>query len=261
MFSDTHRLFNLAVPKAGSIALREAMLAADPGCGNVDGFQRHPELGLFDHGHVTLRRMRDHFPELWEKARAYFSFTALREPAARFRSAMDEWLRATEKTGLHRLDDRGARRRLHHVVDRLGDGAAEQGEPLFTWFQRQADFVTLDGERVADAARLVEDMDLLLADIEAAGGLSLPRPERRNATAAIYSHHRPSFPAVRAVARRLLPRDLRARLMPAALRPADPAKLLADPGIRSFLETRYAADFELTAQAAAQAAKDREAAA
>lgn len=161
------------------------------------GFE-HPVLGPMHPQHIPLAVLREHFPRTYERVAASRGFAVVREPHARFVSALAQ--RMTEHLGYTslRLDGEDARRE----AERACDWVEERGSFAdldYIHFTRQTDYVALEGVRVVGNVFPMDDLATLeawLAHEAGLPGIAIARADQR-------LQPRPGFKGVYSLAGRL----------------------------------------------------------
>ncbi|MEM6438881.1 MAG: sulfotransferase family 2 domain-containing protein [Pseudomonadota bacterium] len=254
--SDAHRFVFIHVPKCAGTTVRGALADYHDQPKIFWGHEEVEPLGRIDLAHLTQAELRAAFPEMAERVERYAAFAVARDPMDRFLSAVGQRMAHLHKRDLVFADPAELRGAAQDVIDRLAAGEST-APPDMTFFKRQVDFMRLDGKTLVETVVPLERLDML----EDALAELLPTrpsftckqnvridPERRAPGPGPADRIAPGL--ARAV-RRVLPRGLRRRAA-AALWPRghDAVRLLMrDGGIRSFVQSHFAADFDLYAEA------------
>jgi hypothetical protein len=211
-------------------------------------------VGIMRGGHMPLAVVRELYPDALEKFRTYRSYAILREPEARFRSALGEYLRVNHGSSLLQIDSRELGAILDEII------GATTAAPVWlserhVHFTRQADFVNLDGERLIGKLYAVEDLERLAQDLRDAHGLHVnPRiiyNSRKDKSLKFGLPKGVLDRAARAVWKTLPGRmrrhilSLVNRTLPEPRVPAPVQALLSSDGIRGFIADHYAPDHRL----------------
>ncbi|MDF2232690.1 sulfotransferase family 2 domain-containing protein [Albimonas sp. CAU 1670] len=249
IISDAHRMAFVHIPKCAGTSLRD-MLAPFHDQSNVFEFwHQHPRWGgRIDLMHVPMAQLVEFFPFAYAKVHTYRSFAVVREPKARFVSSLAEHLRHRTTKDLPHLSYELVRRTARKLIRRFRAGADPWRDVSTVHFQRQVDYVALNGQRVVDLLVPMERVDDIPALLEAQFGLPIGHLEVRHANrtwGAGEDKKRPRRPQLRTRAV-MWSRSL--GLGPAA---GDAARdrLLEDAEIASFIADYYAEDAELYASA------------
>lgn len=153
IISDTKRFVFIHIPKCAGTAVRRIFSEWDEteGAFSVSRIA-HPVLGVVDSAHLPLFVLREHFPEAFHKVEAYSAFALVRDPFERFRSAFSQHVNMHGKKRLETMSQMEVRRKLEEVITFLSD-SRDSGAALpihYVHFQRQADFVYVQGRRVVE---------------------------------------------------------------------------------------------------------------
>jgi hypothetical protein len=109
----------------------------------------HPEFGRLDYTHLPLEMVRRVCPEDFEKIRRYHAFALVRDPQARFISALSQRLKMYSKRELAQFDKSEVNRLARGIVEALQEPGATH-RPEFIHFARQSDFIFYNGERLIE---------------------------------------------------------------------------------------------------------------
>lgn len=177
--SDAHRFVFVHIPKCGGMSVRSQIDRFHDIEQRFDGLGAHPRLGHVDLVHLPLRVLADAFPEEFAKLRRYDSFAVLRAPIERFGSSLRQTLHYYERIYPAEMDRHSLRDAVRRLIDRLEE-TPDWTRPDLVHFQRQVDFVSLEGTRIVKALYPIERIPDLLAAIGARTGARLDPGDRRN---------------------------------------------------------------------------------
>lgn len=251
IFVDDARLVFLHVPKCGGTSVRSALTSLSEVEDRYNGRDRHPSLGKYYRAHISLRELREFFPEEFSKVRNYASFAVCRDPLERFASALYQWDHEFNGTNVYELSPADRYREVEHILGVLN----AHGDTLpfeFTHFRRQMDYFELDGKRIVKRIYSLEKIEFLFADMQEYLARDFPKLPHDNQTI------KPRIAGTmnllllcNKAARRLMPRDTYAYakrfMMPVLTAPRrgqSTAPLLADEQIE-FLRKYYQRDIEI----------------
>jgi len=162
---DEHELFFVHIPKCGGTSVRRKLTEIsgqeDIYVGKVRQFDG---IGSIYINHLTLRTLCDHMPDLFEKLKRYHSFGAVRDPMERFRSAMYWHLRNFKNIDLIAGQPFSMRDECAEVIEALDRHNGQLPHP-FTIFQRQIDFVEMDGVQLVKHLYTLEIIDALMREM------------------------------------------------------------------------------------------------
>lgn len=256
-------LFFVHIPKCGGTDVRNALgeesrfpraeLAADIGIApaELDGaHQLHPLLGPIAPTHVSLPFLSVYFPRVWALFTGASSFTLVREPRARFISALTQRLMEFKHAGPVRLEDDIIQREASEVCAWL-DGRGAFCDLEFVHFTPQVDYTHLNEEQRVGHVFPLERTDAMVAWLARDHGLAVEM-----------SHHHTRVqprkwfagmqPAVRILARGGLPGPVREALYPLwrksglfAPAAAQYDKVAFAPDVEAFIARYYAQDAAL----------------
>lgn len=183
VISDRYQFAFVHVPKCAGMSVREAVSDT----GRLDstnfywGVAPHRVLGLLDYAHIPLFVLEEHFREIFEKIERYRTLALVRDPFQRFPSSVSQRVQAY---GPRRLGDLTADQidaEVARVIEYLSArGSVQALLPAdYIHFQRQADFLYLNGRQLVDTVFPVSKVGQLLDEIDRLIGLD--RPQGRSA--------------------------------------------------------------------------------
>lgn len=228
LYIEKHNLAFVHIPKNAGISVRTAIeatvglshepLASDLGVSVVEAERLSIKgvdisgLGRVQPVHIPLAFLENHFPASWAALTGARSFSLIRDPRARFFSALLQHLQEYRGSGSVRIDDPLVRDEAKKVCEYLAKHTAFC-EMEFIHFARQTDFVDRDGERIVTAIFPVEAIDKATRWIERETGLKLTveHGHTRREPTRIGARIRP---VARLAANGLLPRRVRDMIHP-----------------------------------------------
>lgn len=262
-YLDRERLFFVHIPKCAGTHVRRSLgtesrfplseLAADIGVATseLNGARHdHPVLGPIAPTHVSLPFLSTHFPRVWVLFTGASSFALVREPRARFISALTQRLMEFKKTGAVRLESEIVQREAAEVCAWL-DERGTFCDLEYVHFTPQVDYTHLNGEQRVGQIFPLERTDAMVAWLARDHGLEIEmtqshtRLQPRKWFAGVQ-------PAVRVLARNALPEPVREALYPLWRRSGlfAPAASQYDevafaPDVETFIARYYAKDAAL----------------
>jgi hypothetical protein len=281
MYAPRDGLFFVHIPKCAGTSMRRLLaplaalpreaLAADLGVPvetvpeeGANLAYDHPAIGPIKLDHIPLPLLRDHFPAVWAQFASATSFAIIREPRARFVSALLHRLLEFDKIDVRVVEPDRVTRAAETVCTELA-GAGVYAGLTCNHFVRQSDYVDLDGTRRVTRLFALENLNAATRWLgeEFGVGAEEERAERTAIQPRGWFRHVLRYG--RPVYRALAPDALRRRLFPiwsrnaALFAPAASAydDLALPPSVESFIRTHYAADFDLHAETVAGAAPMR----
>jgi hypothetical protein len=180
IIDDVHRVAFIHIPKCGGTSVGHQFRPLDSYEGRFRRPGTHPRLGPIHYSHIPLSFLRDEYPDEFEKVATYHAFAVLRDPHARFASAVCQ--RLEEFGGLAPLEITTdiATREARAVMDWLR--ARDRFCDLeYIHFSRQTDYVRLNGRQIVGHLYPLEDLSGLAASLQTLCGLAFD-PERRENT-------------------------------------------------------------------------------
>ncbi|MGG7565652.1 hypothetical protein ACQ5SO_05755 [Rhodovulum sp. DZ06] len=212
----------------------------------------HPVLGRVDLTHVPLFALREHFPEAWARLQGKRKFAVVREPRARFRSSLNQHAKVYLHKRLDEASEAEVAQNAEAVIAKLR-GADRMLPAELIHFQRQSDYIVLDGERVVDEIVPLQRIARLYAELSGMIGQDLDPARRRNQRVPLrFKGLAGPLYKVNDLARNTLPAGLYHRVKSAALPivskspDAGPAAEEAlGPAVEAFVDEFYADDLRL----------------
>lgn len=264
IISDMHQFAFVHIPKCAGTTVRNMLLDYDDLKGAHTGrVDRHPVLGRLDYVHIPLFTLREHFPDLFAKVTAYQSFTIVRDPYSRFTSALFQRVDRNCPTPARMMTQDELEHEARKVMDFLWDNGGPNVvlPPEYIHFQRQSDFIFLDGEKIVDAIYATHQIDLLQTALEKKIGQTLHVPQNdtiKNNKSQVFKNDtlRVLFRYLSPLQKRLVP------LLPASLkttvkklifkeRKSGGVDLAQLDDVRAFVEEYYAEDLQIFTEATA----------
>jgi len=176
IISNTHRFAFVHVPKCAGTTVRHPLQAFDDCNGAHTGrVGDHPVLGNLDYVHIPLFTLRDHFKEEFRAVTDYWSFVVVRDPFARFASSVSQRLKRYSAKPIHRSNLGDITKVIAESIDYLSrqPRCNHRLPPEYIHFQKQIDYIELDGEQIVNSLYTVDDVDKLLEEVGQRVGRSL----------------------------------------------------------------------------------------
>lgn len=256
----THRFVFVHIPKCAGTSVREQISLCDPEQVVLEGVGSHPVLGRLDQVHIPLDLLRRHFPEHYASVRDLDSFAVVRDPLARFGSALRQALWQYGKRPMTLIPPEEVRETTLNMLERI---AAEGDAPShrLVHFTRQERFVLDEGRQVT---RYLIPLDLvpdLIGYLSRRTGVAMQTGARANRNVDLRLKGPLGRLAVQAnhVLWKTLPRSVHRSVRDAALKvlstrksAAETAGVLDLPEVRDFVAEHYAGDIRLYRAVAAR---------
>lgn len=250
IISDQHRAAFIHIPKCGGTSVRGQLSSIDSTGGRFLKPLEHPTLGYIHMAHIPLVFLADQFPEEFAKVSRYRTFALVRDPYARFASAVFQ--RIDEFKGVAKLQVKAdlALREAREATQWLG-GRRAFCDAAFIHFSRQSDFLNLNGRRVVSDAFALENIAGFATALEAASGVKLDADRRDNSNFASKNPVLAVLHGAKPVYSRLTTWKFRKNIvvtlqkMGAYSSNSLYAVIIQDPEVRAFIDDYYAEDFEI----------------
>ncbi len=257
IISDDHRLVFVHIPKCAGVSVKAPLRIIDSSAGAFSRIGDHAALGRIHYAHIVLRDLADHFPQEWDKLRAYNSFAVVRDPAERFVSAMFQRLREFKGMAQSTITPALIEEEADEVIRALE--ATPDRLPLeLVHFNRQADYLFLDGAQVVRRIFPIEHMDAIIAHIARETGIKVSEEKKNRSTEFRFGAVRPIIRTLRKPYAALVPyaarNHLRAKMSKAGLYTdaKKPAMLRPDGRVEGFIRAFYAEDSDIHAASLAR---------
>lgn len=224
-YLDQEKLFFVHIPKCAGTDVRTSLgknarfprveLADDFGIApsELDGARYdHPVLGPIAPTHIPLSFLSAHFPRTWALFSEASSFALVREPRARFISAITQRLIEFKKVSAPRLGDDIVQREGAEVCAWL-EARDSFSDLEYAHFTRQIDYTHLNGEQQVSHIFPLEQTDAMVEWLARDHGLEI-KMTRNHTRLQPRKWFANVQPAVRVLARGGLPRPVREVLYP-----------------------------------------------
>jgi hypothetical protein len=150
------------IPKCGGMSIRigleEAIMGTSEAVWHYGTIRQHPDAGRFMPAHKPLRMLKRHFSDELDSYLSSNCYAVVREPRARFASAVQQHTREFLGKNLGELSIS----EVKNVVDLIVENIVR--DPVFAGveyihFTRQIDYVDLEGRRVVQNIFPIEHLD------------------------------------------------------------------------------------------------------
>ncbi|MEM6460771.1 MAG: sulfotransferase family 2 domain-containing protein [Pseudomonadota bacterium] len=155
IISDARKAAFIHIPKCGGTTIRACLRTLN----NIEDWNEiteHELLGRIDTTHLTLSRLREHFPLVFEKLSHYETFALVRDPFSRFISSLYQRIKMYEHLNPAQMTFLELRSEAERVCEKLSYSSNQLPVDL-VHFQPQSDYVFLDDRRIAKAIFLMSD--------------------------------------------------------------------------------------------------------
>jgi hypothetical protein len=257
VLSETPPLAFVHIPKCAGTTVSEQLierLDPDPFFASME-WEEHPVLGRYQPGHMTLPELAIAFPDIIDRLRRVPAFAVIREPRSRFRSALLEYLTNVRGIPHDQIPADQIRAEIDTVIGACRPymaGTAPRIEGLYVHFNRQSDFIDLNGERIVDRLYPIERLDDLARDLNEVAGVTIDAVQNRRPARSL-SRRSAGVRKSLAKAKTVLPLTVyekaRSAMLPLFHVKRDPhlEDALWRPEVEAFVEQFYADDFAIFA--------------
>ncbi|WP_227271817.1 sulfotransferase family 2 domain-containing protein [Roseobacter weihaiensis] len=202
----------LHIPKCGGSTIQKWLRQHLTSDGAFYGKIEHPQIGTVYREHLTLQQLAAHYPDVLETLRASDTFAILRDPLKRFVSALGQYVNEMHGGNITLMSPGDVNTLAGDILDQLEtlDGAFRFE---LTHFIPQADFIELEGVRVARELRPLQQMEATFAELSTRLDIPPPQVVRQNVRKEFrVKALAPILRRLDQLARRVLPRKLATRL-------------------------------------------------
>lgn len=247
------------VPKCAGTSVKRALRPIDRESSPFRGIGAHPAMGAVHFEHLTLADLAAHYPETLDQVGRYRSMAIVRDPSARFYSAIFQRLREFKEVAQSAFTDELIAAEANDVIAYL------QGNPArldleHVHFNRQCDFIELDGRRLVADVFALTDMAGATRHIRQLTGIEVDSDPRNRSTELSIAALRPVQRLLRDRYVRIVAPDRRRKLREQMARLGFYRQISRQkfdrPGGRTqqFIRDYYARDFALLEQCGAGSA-------
>lgn len=260
IISERHGFIFVHVPKCAGTSLRTQIADSDPDHIALAEVGEHPVLGTIDFGHVTMKNLHLHFPDLNNHFGTLPSFAVIRDPLSRFGSALRQYLWRYENVQMTMIAPDDLRRHAIKAMERIEREIDDPSHQMI-FFARQTDFVYLNEVRIVDHLLPIENVANFIAYLAKKTGSSMDTERRSNQNIDLRMKWvGPIAFRANAFLRNALPQGVHARIKDTALTvlaskksAAETSGILDLPEVHDFVTNIYAGDNALYARAQAEA--------
>lgn len=164
------------IPKCAGTTVRSCLAPYDQTQGRFTGYVgQHSNLGTIDYVHIPLFVLKDYFPEEFLQILNYQSYAVIRDPFKRFPSSLSQHLKMYGKKRLENMDPQEVKEAVDAAINYLSHNKKCQKllPHAYIHFQRQTDYVQLDGELIVPNVFTTHQISRMFADIEQRTGLNI----------------------------------------------------------------------------------------
>ena len=186
--SDTHRFIFVHIPKNGGTSVRASLEQIRGAGATFLGRSEHPDLGSVDLSHLPMDTIASHFPGVFRRFATYRSFAIVRDPVARFASALGQWLRTERRTRILELPPDVLCQHAEAMLHRIA-ATPHTVEPALIHFRRQTDFIRAGDQQWVQTLLPFDDLTGARRQISACLCLDVPEIGHANAARVFRSPH------------------------------------------------------------------------
>jgi hypothetical protein len=245
----------LHVPKCGGSTIRDQIGDLDSLPGGVfHGGTTEIPGGPHQKAHLPLHAIRDYFPDVFDAIRGLEKIVIVREPEARFLSAMSQRAREVHKKFLDEMTPDEVRADFNEIIRHL-EAHPELPSYPFRHFVRQSDFANLDGELVVEHVVPLERISELVTFLSDRTGRYMDSAYHSNQTVVIRNKAlQKTLLAVKDWVKGIVPITVYGKVKEFGLGlftdrgvASHVMATLEEQGFRDFVSTFYAEDYTLLA--------------
>jgi len=241
------------IPKCAGTSIRSQIAKCDPDQISMGRVGLHDVLGTIDYGHIPLDQLRVHFPDTYAQLQELDTFAVVRDPLARFGSALRQVLWQYEKRPMTLIPQDELREMTLKMLDKVAGEIAAPSAP-FIFFAPQSRFVFDEGRQITKTLIPVDMVPEFIAYLARRTGTEMETEVRANQNVELRVKGGLGKIAygVNSALRTVLPGDLHGRIKDRALKvlakdqsAAQASGVLDIPDVRAFVAEHYAEDTAL----------------
>lgn len=249
IINNTYQLVFVHIPKCAGTSVRNILQPYDETHG---AFTRriddHPSLGHIDYVHIPLFVLKDHFRDQYEKVVKYQSYAIIRDPYARFPSSLSQHLIMSGKSQIKNLKTQNIKKEISNTIKVLKNFQADKSylPSQYIHFQRQVDFICLDGQRLINHVYDISHLSTMLVEIGKRLGVSLNNiqayPDTKTNKTFVYRNRiiRLASEITRPILKPLIPSIIREKISQYLL---DLLYVPRQKGLQDIFDSQYIKDF------------------
>lgn len=168
IISDKNQLAFLHIPKCAGTSVRTPLSQLDDRQGfYTSRVDQHEALGLLDYVHMPLFTLQDYFHRDFQCIKHYWSFTVIRDPFFRFPSSLSQRLKMYGEKPIQHLTQTEIKHEIDKTIRFLlrQPNYNHQLPPGYIHFQKQVDYIRVDGEQIVNTLYTVDKVEKLLNDV------------------------------------------------------------------------------------------------
>ena len=176
IINDKYEFVFVHIPKCAGTSVHNFIQKFDSEKGIFIGHVgHHLALGKLDYAHIPLFVLHEHFPHEFEALQNYWSFAVVRNPFDRFASSLSERLKNFGAKTIQNYSKKEVRPLIYETINYLSRNQKVRCllPPEYIHFQRQVDYIWLDGKQIIESIYTIDQIKELFADVESKFGKRL----------------------------------------------------------------------------------------
>ena len=252
IISDDYKFAFIHIPKCGGTDIKFDLGSLDSYSGAFDGVVKEHNGRTIDFTHLPLNVIKKEFPDVFAKIMEYDTFAIVRDPASRFKSALNQYVKSKYELGFHEFSNAQLSLVAKDVIDSL-TASGDNLDPLFIHFQPQSDFILCDNIFLVKNLYPIESVDALQHDMKKKYGVDFSARkfgrkfnvtlEYRSLVGRLVASMVPKI--LRAMLRSTLPQTVLEYLRVLFLRPSKSVIQELDSETVKFIGEYYKRDYEI----------------
>lgn len=169
-----HRFVFVHIPKCAGTSVRQPLAEFNEWrSAGPPWLVEHQELWLLDYGHIPLFTLRHYLNSDFDKVSGYWSFAVVRDPFDRFPSSVSQRLKMYGGGAIQNQTTKNIKAEIQRSIDFLSRQPRHQHQlpAEYIHFQKQVDYVYLDGVQIVDSLYMVDEIGRLLQDVSVRTGV------------------------------------------------------------------------------------------
>lgn len=168
IINDQYQFIFVHIPKCAGTSVRTPLSQFDDRQGfYTNRVDQHHSLGLLDYVHIPLFTLRDFFNADYKKFEHYWAFTVIRDPFLRFPSSLSQQLKMYGERPIQNLGKKEVKSEIDRVISFLSKQPQNNHQlpAHYIHFQKQVDFIYVDGKKTVKSLYTVDQVGKLLEQI------------------------------------------------------------------------------------------------
>ncbi|GHC32489.1 sulfotransferase family 2 domain-containing protein [Aidingimonas halophila] len=168
IISNKYRFVFVHIPKCAGTTVRAVLQVFDDRNGfYTSRVEQHEDLGRLDFVHIPLFILEQYFSSELERIKRYWTFSVLRDPYSRFPSSVSQRMKKYGPGAVHTQSIKQVKKEVDEAIAYLSNQPKKPHllPAEYIHFQKQRDYVELNGEWVVDTLYRLDQIPKLFQDV------------------------------------------------------------------------------------------------